>query len=281
LVDVAWLAAHLQNVCVVDATWQPLVSQKDPRAHYEAAHIPGACFFDHRAVSEPSSDFTDTRPRASHFAEHVGSLGIGSGDTVVVYSQKGTAGGASRAWWMFRSFGHERVAVLDGGLVGWQNAGHPVATDPPEIETTSYLAESRDPLVAELPWLRQNVEAAAVQIVDARPAKLFAGEGVFPGGQNPRAPKPEPGRIPGSVNVASSAVVDPETKTLRSSEELRQIFAGAGVDCARPTVTTCSLGVGAATLALALAAAGASEVAVFDGAWEVWGSQPDTPKERG
>ncbi len=282
LVDPAWLAAHQGNprLRIIDATWQPLASPKDPRAGFETAHIPGAQFFDHRAIAAPESHFTDTRPTDEHFGNAIGNLGIGNDDFVVVYSQKGTAGGASRAWLLLRSFGHDRVAVLDGGIPRWQREGHATSQEPLTCSPVTFIARTLNEMVTRLDDLRSAVEAGGVQIVDARPSELFAGEGVFRGGQNPRAPKPTPGRIPGSHNLPSAAVIDPETKTLRAADELRALLASCGLDISRPVVTSCSLGVGASTLALVLAAAGCTDVAIFDGAWEEWGSHPHTPKER-
>ena len=127
IVSVQWLRDHLgqDGLRVVDTTWQPLASDKDPRADFEAAHLPGASFLDHRAVADPNSPFTDTRPPKAHFTRIVEAAGIHSDEAIVVYSQRGTSGGASRAWWLFRSFGHTNVAVLDGGLPAWAASGGP------------------------------------------------------------------------------------------------------------------------------------------------------------
>ena len=119
--------------------------------------------------------------------------------------------------------------------------------------------------------LLANLQSEREQIVDARPHGRFTGS----------EPEPRPGlrsgHIPGSANVPASALIDPDTGTFRSAEELRQTFEDAGVDLARPVVTTCGSGVTAATVAFALHLLGRDDVAVYDGSWAEWGQPGDTP----
>ncbi len=275
-----WLAEHLNHpgVRVVDATWRPMSSPRDPRVDFAQARIPGATLLDHPRLSQQGSEFCDTRPDAAAFAAHVSALGIGNDDRVVVYSQKGTTGGASRAWWLFRSFGHTNVVVLDGGLPAWRAAGNPVDEAPPQtVERADFTAKDIPQLVVDLPTMQNDTERTARQIVDARPPRFFAGQDIYDSG-NAAGPTVQPGRIPGSVNLPFPTIVDPQTMRMQSPAALRAALAELGLDANRPVVTTCSLGVGACTAALALAVAGVSQVAVFDGAWEMWGSHPHTPK---
>jgi thiosulfate/3-mercaptopyruvate sulfurtransferase len=282
LVDSAWLSDHLGDpgIRIVDATWTWAASSARPDQGFASERIPGAVYFDHAKVADPNSALTDTRPDLEHFRQHVGALGIDEEATVVVYSQKGTAGGASRAWWLFRSFGHERVFVLDGGLVQWKESGGAVesgAALPPA--QCRYVSAARPELVTTMESLRRAQEEGGVQILDARPARFFAGEGVFDSG-NPAAASLEFGRIPGSLNFPSASVVDGETRQMKSADELAAMLEELGVDLERPVVTTCSLGIGACTAALALATVGAPIPSVFDGAWQEWGGDATTPKTR-
>ena len=125
LVSTEWLAAHLGDVKVIDASFKmpgvlPLAVDD-----FHATHIPGAVFFDVDAVSDRASPLPHMYPDAAQFARDVGALGISSKDTVVVYDFGGWVA-APRVWWMFLSFGHADVRVLDGGLKKWRAEGRPV-----------------------------------------------------------------------------------------------------------------------------------------------------------
>lgn len=283
IVSVQWLREHLghEGLRIVDATWQPLASGKEAGGDFEVAHLPGASFLDHRAVADPESPFTDTRPPPAHFTRLVEAAGIRSDEAIVVYSQRGTSGGASRAWWLLRSFGHTNVAVLDGGLPAWVASGGPTEQGAVFPSPGRFDARDDPALVVDKTTLAARVADSSVTVLDARPHHLFAGESVYGGGRRPGAPTPTPGRIPDSHNLPSSAVIDPETRTLRPPAELRAVFVDLGIDVRAEIVTSCSLGIGASNLALAMAVVGNERVAVFDGAWEVWGSDPSTPKISG
>src|SRR5437016_12454763 len=127
LVSTDWLAAHLKdaNVKVVDASFKMPGVTPLPKDDYLAAHIPGAVFFDVDAVSDHSSPLPHMFPSAEQFGRDVGGLGIGNDDTVVIYDAGGWVA-APRGWWMFLSFGHKNVRVLDGGLKKWVAEGRKV-----------------------------------------------------------------------------------------------------------------------------------------------------------
>ena len=122
LVSTEWLAAHLHDVRVVDASWYMPNEQRDPVAEFEAAHIPGAVHFDIDAIADRSTDLPHMLPTPENFATAVGALGIGNGDMVVVYDGSGIFS-APRVWWMFKAMGHDQVKVLDGGLPKWKREG--------------------------------------------------------------------------------------------------------------------------------------------------------------
>ena len=279
LVSVDWLLANDEpDVRILDATWQSRASGKDPRADFCSTHLPQARFFDHAALASlADGPFCDTRPDREHFARHMSALGIRNGDHVIVYSQKGTAGGASRAWWLLRSFGHDNVSVLDGGLPAWQAAEGATESGEATITPADYRVPTQSRLVISVDELSHAIARREVQVVDARPAAYFEGRGLYDSG-NASAPPITPGRMPRSVNLPSSSVVDSATRQMLAADEIRALLAERGVRLDEPLVTTCSLGIGACTAALALAVAGAPAARVFDGAWEVWGSHPDTVK---
>ena len=273
LVSTDWLAAHLSDpdLRVVDGSWHMPQLKRDPRAEFTQAHIPGAVFFDIDAIADHATSLPHMLPDAATFARAVGALGIGSGDRVVVYDVSGVSS-AARVWWTFRAFGHDAVAVLDGGLRKWRAEGRPVESGTPAPAARAFKATPRPELVRDLDAVRANIASRAAQVLDARSAGRFAGT------------EPEPraglrgGHIPGSLNLPYDSLYRADG-TLQSPEELRAALQGAGIDLARPVVTTCGSGVTASVLALALYLVGRRDVAVYDGSWSEWGGRPDTPVE--
>ncbi len=276
LVSTEWLAAHADepHVKIVDATMFLPNAGRDARAEYEAAHIPGALFADLGWLSDASAPFPHTLPNAELFAERIGALGIGSEDAVIVYDTSGQNFSAPRLWWMLRTFGHERVAVLDGGLKKWSTEGRAVTTDAPEVSPGVFVARLNADRVRDLNAMRENLARPSAQVVDARSPGRF------------EATEPEPragvrgGHIPGSVNVHYATLVNADG-TMRTPDELRAIMTAAGLDVAAPIVASCGTGVTACAVVLALDTIGATNTAVFDGSWTEWGSHAETPVETG
>jgi len=271
LVSTDWLAAHLDDadVKIIDASFKLPGVLPLPIDDYLAAHIPGAVFFDVDAVADHSVPLPHMYPDEQQFARDIAALGISSGNTVVAYDSGGWVA-APRAWWMFLSFGHGKVKVLDGGLKKWQAEGRPTQSGLAIPGQGSFDAKLDPNFVRTKQQLVGNLGSHAEQVLDARPRPRFEGSAAEP------RPGLRGGHIPGSRSLPYAELCDAKTGAMKPLDELRRIFSNAGVDLAKPIVTTCGSGVSAAVLTLALYRLGVRGTALYDGSWSEWG-MPDGP----
>jgi thiosulfate/3-mercaptopyruvate sulfurtransferase len=276
LVSTEWLAQHLgaPDLRIVDASWYLPAMNRNGKAEYAERHIPGAVFFDIDEISDTSSDLPHMLPSPEKFASRMRALGIGDGNRIVVYDGSSVHLSAPRVWWMFRVFGHEDVAVLNGGLPKWLAEGRPVEDLPPMPRDRHFTARRNDLLARDVEQVRANLGSQREQVLDARSAGRFAGTEA-----EPRAGL-RGGHIPGSLNVPSSMMTDPKTGLFQSADALRDIFVKAGIDLNKPVLTTCGSGISACILTLGLHLLGHRQVSVYDGSWTEWGGRSDLPVER-
>ena len=266
LVSTEWLASHLKdaNVRLLDATFKLPGILPLPKDDYLAAHVPGAVYFDVDAVSDHSDPLPHMFPSAEQFGRDVGGLGISNGDTVVIYDS-GSWVAAPRVWWMFLSYGHRDVRILNGGLKKWRAEGRPVESGEAKARPGTFKASYDARRVRSIEQMIANVASRAEQVIDARAADRFEGRAVEP------RPGIRSGHIPGALNLPYNNLFDAATGTMKPLDDLRKAFAGAGVDTAKPIVTSCGSGVSAAVLTLALYRLGVDNTALYDGSWSEWG----------
>ena len=269
LVSTDWLAAHLSDpdLRILDASMYLPGSERDARAEYEAAHIPGARFFDIEEISDSRSELPHMAPPPEKFMSRCRAMGVGDGHQVVVYDGAGLFS-AARVWWLFRLMGKPDIAVLDGGFPKWQAEGRPVEDLPPLARDRHMTVQRQAHLVKDVTQVAQAAKLRDWQIVDARAPERFRGE----------APEPREGlragHIPGSCSLHYRRLLNPDG-TMKDAAGLRAAFAEAGVDPAKPVITTCGSGVTAAIVNLALARLGEERHALYDGSWAEWGRFPD------
>ena len=274
LVSTDWLAKHLRDpdLRVLDASWYlpapNLTAQnRDAKAEYAAAHIPGARFFDIDEISDQRSSLPHMAPPPEKFMSRLRAMGVGDGHQVVVYDGAGIFS-AARVWWTFRLMGKMDVAVLDGGFPKWQAEGREVEDMPPVIRDRHMTVSRQNHLVKDVTQVAHAAKLGEAEIIDARAAARFRGE----------APEPRAGlrsgHIPGSKNLPFGEVLNPDG-TMKPPAELKAVFEAAGVDLKKPAITTCGSGVTAAILSLALERMGHRNHSLYDGSWAEWGMYDD------
>lgn len=272
VVSCAWLAERLEapDIRVIDATWFMPGDARDAKALFDERRIPGAVFFPIDEIADTDSNLPHMLPRPEKFASRMRKLGIGDGSRIVVYDNQGLFS-AARVWWTFRVMGHEDVVVLDGGFPAWEAGGYPVETGLPQTRMERHFTPRvRGDLVRDIGDVRRAIDTKRTPLLDARPAPRFRGEAA-----EPRAGL-KSGHMPGALSVPSSTLVN-EKGSLRSTEELKQIFADAKADTSQPIICTCGSGITASIIALALARVGRWDASVYDGSWAEWGGRDDTP----
>ena len=275
LVSTDWLARHLADpdLRILDASWYLPDAGRDAKAEYQAAHIPGARFFDIDEISDQRSSLPHMAPPPEKFISRMRAMGVGDGHQVVVYDGSGLFS-AARVWWMFRLMGKVDVAVLDGGFPKWQAEGRAVEDMPPMMRDRHMTVQRQAGLVKDVTQVAHASKLGEAEIIDARSAPRFMGEVAEP------RPGLRAGHIPGAKNVPYGTLLNADG-TMKSPADLGAVFQAAGVDLGKPAITSCGSGVTAAVLSLALERTGHRNHALYDGSWAEWGMYDDLQVAKG
>ena len=208
-------------------------------------------------------------PPVEKFMSRMRAIGVGDGHQIVVYDGSGLFS-APRVWWLFKLMGQMDIAVLDGGFPKWQAEGHPVEDLPPILRDRHMMVRRQNHMVKDVTQVSAASKLGESEIVDARSPGRFYGTD----------PEPRPGlragHIPGSKNVFYKDLLKADD-TMKSPDEMRQVFVEAGVDLGKPVITSCGSGVTAAILSLGLTRMGKTDHSLYDGSWTEWGMFPTLP----
>jgi thiosulfate/3-mercaptopyruvate sulfurtransferase len=272
LVSAGWLRQHLEHEDLVlfDASWHMPATGRDAFAEWQRKRIPGARYFDFDGkIRDPQSSLPHMLPDAATFTREVQALGLNQRSRVVVYDSMGMFS-SPRAWWMLSVMGCEHVALLDGGLPEWEDAGYALegGSDTPAYAPGDFEARLDASRVADVAAVVAALDDDSQCVLDARPAERFGGAA-----EEPR-PGLRRGHMPGAHNLPFAELF--YRGLLKPRDELKRILEPL-VTGSKLTICSCGSGVTACILAFALRQIGVERVAVYDGSWCEWGLPGDLP----
>jgi len=271
LVSTDWLARHLDDpdLVIIDSSLHMASSGRSGREEFLKSHIPGARFLDIDEISDRTRPVPHMLPNAADFGAAMEKLGVGREDRIVVYDNSPIRT-AARGWFMLRHFGAERVSILDGGFQKWLSESRPIESGDATPRAARFDAVER----TEIMTMEELLGGTALPWADARSKPRFEGAEA-----DPRAGVAA-GHAPGARNLPFTLLYR-EDGRFRSLDEIREIFAEAGIDPTRPFVASCGSGVTANSLIFAAHLLGNDKAKLYDGSWSEWGADPSTPKVLG
>ncbi|MCP4390233.1 MAG: 3-mercaptopyruvate sulfurtransferase [Gammaproteobacteria bacterium] len=272
LVSVDWLNQHLgdDNLVILDSSWHMPATGRDGFKEWQQEHIPGARFFDFDGkISDPDAELPHMMPSEEIFTHEMQALGINQDSVVVVYDVMGMFS-SPRGWWMLRAMGCENCALLDGGLVAWDEADYSIESlsKEPAYKRGNFVAKMNPDYIADVQAVLAALDDDAICVLDARPLPRFSGAA-----EEPR-PGLRRGHMPGALNLPFPDVF--KHGLLKPKDELKQMIEPLIADSER-VIYSCGSGVTACVIAFAALYVGYDRLAIYDGSWCEWGLPCDLP----
>jgi thiosulfate/3-mercaptopyruvate sulfurtransferase len=260
LVSTAWLADRLNDPSIV-------LLFTGQKADYDTGHIPGARFLPMQTFAVERAGISTELADAPQLEEAFASVGLSDKSRVVVYGSP-TAGARVFLTLQYMGFGG-RVSVLDGGMTAWRAEGRALATDVPSFARGKITARPRNDVVVNADYVKSNIDAKSVRIVDARVPEFYEGRNA------PNHNAARPGHIPSAGSIPYTTLLDPQTHLLDRAK-IDSLFHAAGVKPGDRVVTYCHIGMQASLLYFAARLAG-YDARMYDGAYEEWSNRADLP----
>ena len=261
LVETDWVAAHGAdaNVRIVDMR----------QSGYADGHVPGAIYVSPVAIRDAKAPPTFL-PTPAVFEALMASLGVGDATRVIVYDERGGIY-AARLWWILNYFGHSNVALMNGGWIKWTAEGQPASRATPELAIGGprFIARPQPKWVATAADVVGAIDKQGVKILDARTAAEIEGKDQ----RNIR----RGGFVPSSIPIYWEDLLDPQRKTFKSADELKQIYEARGIVPLQEVIAYCQVGMRASVDLFALHLLGYDKLRNYYGAWEEWGNRDDLP----
>jgi len=261
LVETDWVAAHGAdaNVRIVDMR----------QSGYADGHVPGAVYVSPVAIRDAKAPPTFL-PTPAAFEALMASLGVGDATRVIVYDERGGIY-AARLWWILNYFGHSNVALMNGGWIKWTAEGRPASRATPELAIGGprFIARPQPKWVATAADVVGAIDKQGVKILDARTVAEIEGKDL----RNIR----RGGFVPSSIPIYWEDLLDPQRKTFKSADELKQIYEARGIVPSQEVIAYCQVGMRASVDLFALHLLGYDKLRNYYGAWEEWGNRDDLP----
>ncbi|CAF1505014.1 unnamed protein product [Adineta ricciae] len=256
------LQSSSQSIAVLEADLG-----KQVEADFKAGHIPKARYFDQLEHTTPTAFIPRGLPDVKSFEDYLTRLGVSNDHHIILYDR--SANGffaASRAWFLLKTYGADKVSILNGGFNAWKKEDNEIEKSDEsndsakEGQTNNFTVKLNEQMVRNFDQMVSNISLdkdnpERIQVFDARPPNLFYGA--------------DAGHMPNAVNLPYRSLFD-QNQHLKSKEQLTQIFDKAGVDLSKPTIYTCQGGVTASTLAFVAQLLGQQEPSVYMGAFTEW-----------
>ena len=276
LIEIDWLKKNLNNpeIKIIDGTWHMPGSGINGFDIFKEKHIPNAIFIDLDEVSDINSDLPHMMPDENYFSEKISSLGISNNDHLIIYDMYGMFS-AARIWFMFKTFGHNNISLLNGGFPAWLDSGGEVSNKINNLKTTIYKGKLNKLLIADYQQVLENLTNQKYLVLDARSPERFSGIS-----EEPR-PGMKSGHIPKSKNLYFNDLIDQDTKKFIKKEEIENLIKKSGIDVNKDIICSCGSGVTACIIKFAIELISKNKnIKIYDGSWSEWGVVEDSPCEK-